>query len=154
MIKLSANFTLEEMYKSPTADKLNIDNTPNEEVITNLKNLVVNLLQPLRDKVNLPIKINSGYRCQELNKAVKGALNSDHTKGFAADIVIHGVDNKELFEFIRDNFKFSKMILEFYDASNPEGSWLHISYNPKELNRYCYIAKKDSSGKTIYVPCV
>ena len=151
---LSKNFTAEEFYKSPTATRYGIDNRPNAEVLSNLTVLVNDLLQPLRDKLEKPIKILSGYRCLELNKVVGGAVNSDHIKGYAADIEVQGMDNKELFLFVRDNFRFTKLILEFYEEGIPDSGWVHIGVNPKELTRYCYIAKKDSKGKTIYVPCV
>lgn len=151
-MKLSNNFTLEEFYKSQTAIRNGIDNAPSDEVIVNLECLVRNLLQPLRDKLGRGIRVSSGYRCQELNRRIGGALNSDHTKGYAADIEVQGMDNKELFLFVRDNFKFTKLILEFYEEGIPDSGWLHLSYNPSELKRYCYIAKKDSKGKTIYVP--
>src|SRR5574343_1157794 len=151
---LSKNFTAEEFYKSPTATRYGINNRPNAEVLSNLTVLVNDLLQPLRDRLEKPVKILSGYRCLELNKVVGGDVNSDHIKDYAADIEVQGMDNKELFLFVRDNFRFTKLILEFYEEGIPDSGWLHCSYNPEELKRYCYIAKKDSKGKTIYIPCV
>ncbi len=120
-MKLSNNFTLEEFYKSQTAIRNGIDNTPSAEVIVNLECLVRNLLQPLRDKLGRGIRVSSGYRCQELNRRIGGALNSDHTKGYAK-IEVQGMDNKELF-LLRGNFKF-KLILEFYEEGIPDSGWV------------------------------
>ena len=79
-------FTIKELCKSSTAVQKRIDNTPNSEIVNNLKQLVDQVLDPLRKRYGKPIKVNSGYRCEQLNKAVKGAANSQHIKGLAADI--------------------------------------------------------------------
>lgn len=68
--RLTKNFTLNEFTYSSTAVKRNIKNIPNEEEYENIKCLCENLLQPLRDKINKPISINSGFRNIEVNKAV------------------------------------------------------------------------------------
>lgn len=103
MEKISTNFTLEEFYKSYTADSLNINNAPNDKIKKNIYKLVTEILQPIRDSYGKPIIVSSGYRCEKLNKAVGGAANSDHKFGCAADI--HTVsdkpeDNKVLFDTI------------------------------------------------------
>lgn len=77
-IKLSKNFTLNEMNHSATAIRRKIDNTPNEQVIKCLKELCQNVLQPIRDKIKKPITVTSGYRCEKLNNAVGGAKTSQH----------------------------------------------------------------------------
>ena len=86
---------------SATASKYGIKNAPNAEQLQNLKNLAENILQPIRDEWNAPIKVSSGFRCPLLNKKVKGAANSDHIYGAAADI--HTIsdtitDNKKLWD--------------------------------------------------------
>lgn len=60
---------------------------------------LVNFLQKIRTKFNAPITINSGYRCAKHNKAVGGASASYHTKGMAADIVVKGVEPKEVAKY-------------------------------------------------------
>ena len=62
-----------------------------EDVLANVTKLA-NQLQYVRDNVAMPIKINSGYRCQAHNKSVGGSENSQHLLGKAADIVINGLD--------------------------------------------------------------
>ena len=84
---ITKNFRWEEFERSNKAAELGIDNTiPDENVADNIRALVLNVLQPLRDACGHPLKVNSGYRSKALNKAVKGAANSQHTRGEAADI--------------------------------------------------------------------
>jgi hypothetical protein len=121
-MKLSHNFSLEEFTFSNTAIRKGIDNTPDEKHIANLQALCVHILQPLRDKLGKEIRINSGYRCKELNRVIGGAKNSQHIEGKAADIQVIGVETDELFNFIRRNFAE-------YDQLIHEQKWVHISWN-------------------------
>ena len=72
-MKLTENFTLEELYASPTADRLGIDNTPSPLVRQNLRLLAEKILQPIRNEYKHPLTVTSGYRCAALNRAVNGA---------------------------------------------------------------------------------
>ena len=91
-------FTIKELCKSSTAVQKGIDNTPNSEIVNNLEQLVDFILDPLREKYGKPIKINSGYRCDRLNKAVGGSATSQHRYGLAADITAGSrLENKLLF---------------------------------------------------------
>lgn len=84
---ITKNFRWEEFERSNKADELGIDNTiPDNTVAENINALVFNVLQPLRDACGHPLRVNSGYRSKALNRAVKGAANSQHTRGEAADI--------------------------------------------------------------------
>ena len=74
-------FTMKELTKSSTADKLGIDNTPTPEASVALSNLVTHVLDPLREMYGKAITVNSGYRCPKLNAAVGGAKNSQHMRG-------------------------------------------------------------------------
>lgn len=97
------NFTIAELTKSATAKRLSIDNTPTLEIKNNLNRLIKEVLQPIRDKWKQPIIVTSGYRSERLNKAIGGALNSDHRFGCAADIKTVSdtrEDNKRLFDLI------------------------------------------------------
>lgn len=85
--RISENFTWKEFQRSPTADKLGIDTRiPDESIASQIRSLVVTVLQPLRSAYGKPLAVNSGYRSPALNKAIKGANNSQHTKGQATDI--------------------------------------------------------------------
>lgn len=84
-LMLSAHFSLAELTRSATATRLGIDNTPDEEVVSNLHRLAIEL-EKIRGLAGGPLKVNSGYRCESLNAAVGGSPNSYHLFGCAADI--------------------------------------------------------------------
>lgn len=123
-------FTIKELCKSSTAEQKKIDNSPNKEIINNLEQLVEHVLDPLREEYGKPIRVNSGYRCPDLNKAVGGSKTSSHMKGLAADITVGTKSkNKQLFDLAQKlNLPFDQLI----DESN--FSWVHISYsnNPRK----------------------
>ena len=112
-------FTIKELSSTNTG----LSNIPPYEVQKNLEALVENVLDPLRVKYGKPIRVNSGYRSAAVNAKVKGAKNSDHLYGYAADITAgNKVENKKLFELIRDNFDFKQLINEY------NYSWVHVSW--------------------------
>lgn len=123
-------FTIEELTRSVTAKMRGIDNTPYGAIAEALSRLIINVLDPVRDKWGAPIRVNSGYRCTALNKAVKGASTSQHLKGEAADITTGTKEgNKKLFNLIQSlDFPYDQLI----DEKNY--SWIHISHR-KENNR-------------------
>jgi hypothetical protein len=122
------HFTIEEMYASDTAKRLGINNKPNMQQLINLVYLCAYVLEPLRVAMGEPIKIGSGFRCQQLNKAVGGVAMSQHTKGQAADLCIDGDIKKgrKWFNYIKDHLPFDQLIWE----KNPKtGScWVHVSF--------------------------
>ena len=136
-IILSNHFKLSEFTRSATASAKKIDNTPSLEFVSNLQQLCIHVLEPLREYFNCPIVISSGYRSPTLNKAVGGAKTSQHMIGEAADIQIpyrvvsNGSKVQDMtlglkwFEWIKDNYDFDQLILEH----NNQGTyWIHISY--------------------------
>ena len=124
------HFTIAELCRSTTADRLGINNKCKLEHIDNLTALVNNVLDPLRDWYGKPLTVSSGYRCAALNKAVKGASNSQHMSGQAADIDTGDrQQNKLLFDYIQKNLPFDQLI----DESN--FSWVHVSYRADGKNR-------------------
>jgi len=131
-MKLTENFSLEEMTKSQTGARKNIDNTPTPEVIDNLKKLCENVLEKVRAHFGRPVMVNSGFRGPKLNKVIGGARNSQHLTGQAADIEIPGLDNKVVFDWIKDNLDFDQLILEFYRPGIPDSGWVHVSWNSKK----------------------
>ena len=80
-------FSIEELVKSASAERLAIDNTPPRAAQRMLTILVEQLLDPIRRRYGAPIIVTSGYRCPALNTAVGGVANSHHIVGCAADIV-------------------------------------------------------------------
>ena len=150
-MNLSKNFTLAEMTKSETALRHDMDNTPGEKEIGNLKLLCEKVLQPIRDHYGKGVKVNSGFRHPEVNAKVGGSKTSDHCLGQAADIEIPGVPNAELAEWIRDNLEFRQLILEFYTPGIPDSGWVHVSYVAEDNKKQVMTATK-KDGKTVYLP--
>ena len=149
-MKLTNNFTLEELTKSETALRRGLNNTPTVEVVENLKVLAEKVLQPVRDHFAKGVKVNSGYRAPEVNAAVGGSKTSDHCKGMAADIEIPGVPNYNLALWIRDNLEYTQLILEFYTPGIADSGWVHVSYDPANLKRQVLTAVR-KNGKTEYL---
>lgn len=150
-MNLTKNFTLSEMTKSETALRNNMDNTPGEAEIANLKRLCEQVLQPVRDHFAKGVKVNSGYRAPAVNQKVGGSPTSDHCKGQAADIEIPGVANADLAKWITENLNFTQVILEFYTPGIPDSGWVHVSYDPQNLKKQALTAVK-RDGKTVYLP--
>ena len=126
-------FSLDEFTKSKEAEKRGIKNLPTYEDIANITRLVDVVLDPLREAYGKPIVVTSGYRCDELNKAVGGAKNSHHRFGMAADI--HGTpnnkqENRRLFNLVRElNLPFTQLINEY------DYTWVHISYDKDDIRK-------------------
>ncbi len=127
-MNLTTNFQLKEFVVSSTADRLGIDNTPTPGEIENLRTLCKQILQPARDALG-PLKITSGFRSAALNIAVGGSSNSDHRKGFAADVVSVNVGTKALAVWVKNHCDFDQIILEFGTLENP--NWIHLSAEPR-----------------------
>lgn len=148
-MKLSKNFTLEELQKSQTAARRRIDNTAPDEVVANLKTLVENILQPVRDHFKKPVVISSGYRSPRLNRAIGGARTSQHVYGQAADFEIPGLSNYKVAKWIEENLPFDQLILEFYTPGQPNSGWVHVSYGPR--NRKQVLTATRRGRKVVYL---
>jgi hypothetical protein len=138
------------MVKSDTALRHDMDNTPGETEIENLKRLCEQILQPIREHFKTGVKVNSGFRHPEVNAKVGGSKTSDHCKGQAADIEIPGIPNADLAAWIMDNLTYTQLILEFYTPGVPDSGWVHVSYNPANLKKEILTATKQN-GKTVYL---
>ena len=108
-MKLSDNFTLDELTKSQEAIRLDIPNEPGDEHITNLMLLCTHILQPVRNYFKMPVSISSGYRSAALCEAIGSSTTSQHTKGQAADFEIFGVHNKEVSDWNRKKYRLRSM---------------------------------------------
>lgn len=122
-------FNLKEFIDSKVARDNNIDNIPSFDIVINIKMLVDNLLNDLRDKWGSSIIVNSGYRCKKLNDLVGGVKNSAHLYGLAADIIPGNEKMNEFIEFIKKwaiDKDFDQIIIE----KSGKTTWIHISlYN-------------------------
>ncbi len=145
-IQFTANFSLYELLLTSHRRFDEEQYNPPAEVIENLRALCVNVLQPLRDALNSPVNLNSGYRCPSLNQAIGGARNSQHMTGHAADIIDLNNGNENLFKKIKQlNLPFDQMIDEFGFR------WVHVSYDPVRNRRQILQAVKNGRGQTVYV---
>ena len=128
-MKLSANFTLDELLKSQTAERRGIPNNPDPDQIEALEKLCENILQPVRDEHG-PFMVSSGFRSPELCVAIGSKITSQHCctggKHAAADFEVPGIDNYDLCLWIEKNLPFDQLILECYEGGNT--GWVHCSY--------------------------
>jgi len=136
-------FTISELTRSDTASIKKIDNTPNKEITEHLIELVEKLLDPLRSAWaeycddnqlgNAGIRISSGFRNKELNKAVGGSSTSAHLTGYAADISPINGNMKVFQSWIAEaieEFDFDQLIYE--RPRNGIASWIHLGLKNKD----------------------
>tara|TARA_R110002110_G_scaffold46921_2_gene141331 strand:+ start:4845 stop:5300 length:456 start_codon:yes stop_codon:yes gene_type:complete len=148
---ISKHISDREGVYSATATRKGIDNTPNDDQLSNMRSIAEEVFEPLRAYVGGPIKINSFFRCPELNTAIGGSSKSQHCKGQAIDIddTFGRMTNAEMYYWIKKYLEFDQMIWEFGDDDNPD--WVHISYVSESENRNrCLKAYRDK-GKTKYM---
>jgi hypothetical protein len=148
-MKLSKDFTLQELSKSEIADRNNINNIPTADHITNLVLLCQYILQPVRLHFDKPVTITSGYRSPELCVLVGSKPTSQHTFGQAADFKITGVPNKVVSDWIVNTLDFDQCILEFWKPEEPNSGWVHCSYS-FDNNRKEYLQATKSNGTILY----
>lgn len=136
------HFNLSEFFHSSTAAKNGIKNEPSFDekatIVRNINLLVDNVLDPVRDMVNTPIMITSGYRCPQVNRLVGGVDNSQHMLGCAADFHVQGYNHSmmyEVFLYIFNTLEFDQLI--YYPSKNI----IHVSY-VENCNRYEAFIKK------------
>ena len=123
-------FSISELLKSDTAIKNKLWNGAPKEAEENLRALVDEVLDPLREAYGRPIRVNSGYRCPKLNTLVGGTPNSQHMRGEAADIqpvVGNEADLPELARILIENGKFDQLILY--------PTFIHVSHRKLGWNR-------------------
>lgn len=136
------HFYFSEFFNSSTADKNGIKNEPSLDergrVMLNIKLLVDNVLEPIRDMVRTPIIITSGYRSPQVNKIVGGVDNSQHMSGCAADFRVMGFTPSMMlgvFFCILNRLEYDQLI--YYPSKNI----IHVSY-VENCNRHEAFIKK------------
>ncbi|BBO66329.1 hypothetical protein DSCA_02590 [Desulfosarcina alkanivorans] len=83
---------------------------------------LVDALQELRDLAGLPVRVTSGYRCSEHNRAIGGATRSQHLLGTAADIVVIGMTPAEMYRLAEDIEAFHNGGIGVY----PDKGFIHV----------------------------
>ena len=122
---LSANFSLEELTKSQTAERQSIPNNPDEDGIYYLRMVAEKILQPVRNRYGIPFTVSSGFRSADLCLAIGSKATSQHTKGQAVDFEVPSISNMDLAYFIKTTLDFDQLILECYRGGNT--GWVHCS---------------------------
>lgn len=146
-MNLSRFFTLEELTFSSRAKAKGIPNEPTATEVESLRALCTALLDPLREAIGQPIKVNSGYRGPALNQLIGGVTKSQHLNGQAADIQCPSLSVLELFKtVIRLKLPFDQVIYEVQGASK----WVHLSHDAAATRGEIRLAKFDASGKATY----
>ena len=136
MENISKHISFIEATHSPTAAKLGINNNPNEEQLKAMQLVAEKCFEPLRIWYNKPIKVNSFFRSDLLNRAVKGSLTSQHKKGEAIDLDAGSKEeNKKLFDWIKANLDFDQVINEY------NYSWVHVSYSKIKNRKQILVIK-------------
>ena len=150
MERISKHITYKEAVRSNTALRLNINNIPNDYEISNMVGIASNVFEPLREYVGGPIRINSFYRCEELNRAIGGSSRSQHCQGRAIDLddTFGHKTNAEMFNYIKNNLNFDQLIWEFGDDTNPD--WVHVSFVSNDENRGRCLKAEKVNGRTSY----
>lgn len=144
----SKYFTFNELTRSDTANRLKIDNEPKEEATKDNIIELMHFLDGVREGWTEECKnkgygdpaivVNSGYRSEALNKAVKGSKTSEHMLGTAADIEPKNGRNKEFFEWLRtylSDKQFSQLINEYPDKNN-RPKWIHLGIKGRYEHPY------------------
>jgi hypothetical protein len=151
-MKISEHISYKEATRSATALRLGIDNTPNEYQLQNMELIAKNVFEPLRKAVGGAIKINSFFRCEDLNKAIGGSSKSQHCQGRAIDIDDNYgyMSNNDMYKYIKENLDFDQLIFEFPDE-NGNASWIHVSYVDADSNRKRCLKAIKENGKTKYI---
>ena len=152
MEKISKYVSYKEVTYSSTAIKHNIDNSPDDVQLANIKLCAEKVFDPLREWVNGQVMITSCFRSVALNKRIGGENSSQHlaNNGAAFDIddTFCHKSNKEMFFHVLDKLDFDQLIWEYGTDDNP--NWIHASYKKTE-NRKEVLRAKKINDLTVYI---
>ena len=158
MTPITPHFNYEPFWNgSETAKKHHIDNSPTPAARENIYKIVRTILEPIAVKYGKPIRVNSSYRCPQVNELVHGSKTSQHMTGAAVDIAANGGGgtNSQLFKVIVDmiksgEIKVGQLIWEFGSLTNPQ--WVHVSLPYSKTNQIIRAIKVGDSTK--YIPFI
>ena len=148
---ISKHISYKEATRSTTAMRLSVENKPNDYELQNMELIAEKVFEPLRKAVNGPIKINSFFRSEDLNKAIGGSTRSQHCQGRAIDLddTYGYMSNYNMYYYIKNNLDFDQLIYEFGTEKNPD--WVHVSYVDADSNRKKCLKAIKENGKTKYI---
>jgi len=139
--QLSKNFSLDEFIVSRTSERFGYNNTPEDQAISNLKELCVHVLRQFREIIGVSVFFSSVYRCSSANVIKGGYYHLQHLEGKAADFLTPSCQLSASFNTILKNLPFDQLIFEF-------GKWIHVYYNGTKNRKQAMIST--SSGKVVY----
>ena len=142
-------FSWAEMTVSSAAARLGIDNTPTPEAQRAMQILVAYVLDPLRAGIGSPVRITSGFRAPEVNRAVNGSPTSQHMLGEAADIKVDSYKAEALATaIVRLGLPFDQVI--WYAPER--GGHVHVSLTEKRPNRGQMLHAPAAGGYVAWTP--
>ncbi len=137
---ISKNFSFSEFEATSYSEYRSANRITDTDVRNSIVALVMEVLQPLRDKWGGPLTINSGYRCPALNAKVGGVSTSQHLKGEAADIA--APDPYKLAALAKNNgLPYDQMILY--------PTFVHFSHKNGGPQRGQILYNKSYTGRTL-----
>ena len=143
---VSRSFRLSEFLRSETAVRRGLDNTPPAPAMANISNILAPGLQRVRDLLETPVQITSGYRSPEVNRAVGGSPASQHVLGLAADFISPQFGNpRAICRYLVEHHAVVR-----YDQLIFEGTWVHISFAPAPRGQV--LTAHFSQGGVTYSP--
>ena len=162
MQSISKHISYKEATRSSTAKRYNIENRPSDFQLENMKMVAAHCFEPLREHHGKALFVSSFLRSKALNEhpAIGGSKTSQHLQGLYskleegaididADVYNNGMDNSDIFHWLKDNVVFDQLIYE-YPNKQGENSWTHVSYRKGANRGMMLIAYKNSEGRTKY----
>ena len=150
-MQLTENFWLHEFTRSQTAARKGIANNPGPGQIEKLRTLCLEILEPTRAHFGgRPLRVTSGYRSPELNRAIGGSRTSQHMLAEAADFEIPGIGNPDVADWIHKKLNYDQLILEFYTQGQPNSGWIHVGYSGAPHKNQELTAMR-RGGRTVYL---
>jgi hypothetical protein len=141
---LQQSFRLSEFLRSDTAVRLGLDNMPKAQELANIRNVLAPGMQRVRNCLGQPVLVTSGYRSPEVNAAIRGSRSSQHMQGLAADFICPGFGGvRQAVQYMMERsgeIRFDQLIWE--------GSWVHISFSPREARSEVLTAHFTAGGVT------
>lgn len=170
-MNLSDHFTREELEFSATAIRYGIDNSIPEPMLDTWRESLEQIVEPIRKAAVVPLHVESGYRCEQLNRMIGGSLTSQH-RGFYVHLGISyaacafdliplrnfqqdGMDKFALFRIIQNAVELRALPVDqlIYELGNrEEPAWVHVSYVIGLPPRFDVLRAELTNGKVIYTP--
>ncbi len=130
---ITKHFSFKELTVTNRLDYLIANDFKAIPYIVNMYLFLSNVIEPMREGLDIPFTVTSCFRCEGLNKLIGGSENSLHKQGRAIDLIFAGLNWEQycdLADYIADYYTFGKLIVE---QASSGALWIHIS--DKQPNR-------------------